>query len=159
MPGSTRRYAIDFDRDGRVDLWRSDDDAIGSIANYLARHDWLRGQPIWSRASIATSQREAALGRLDGGISERRPLAAWNADGVAAEWLPDPLSSEPVGLLALELPPDASAEPMALFIAFPNFYVITRYNKSRLYAAAVTSLAEALRAAYTGAPATTVGMR
>ena len=159
MPGSTRRYAIDFDRDGRIDLWRSDDDAIGSIANYLARHDWLRGQPIWSRASIAASQREAALGRLDGGISERRPLAAWNADGVAAEWLPDPLSSEPVGLLALELSPDASGEPMALFIAFPNFYVITRYNKSRLYAAAVTSLAEALRAAYTGAPATTVGMR
>ena len=159
MPGSARRYAVDFDRDGRIDLWRSDDDAIGSIANYLARHDWLRGQPIWSRASIATSQREAALGRLDGGISERRPLAAWNADGVAAEWLPDPLSSEPVGLLALELSPDASGEPMALFIAFPNFYVITRYNKSRLYAAAVTSLAEALRAAYTGAPATTVGMR
>ena len=62
-------------------------------------------------------------------------------------------------MLALEQPPDASGEPLALLIAFPNFYVITRYNKSRLYAAAVTSLAEALRAAYTGAPATTVGMR
>ena len=53
----------------------------------------------------------------------------------------------------------AAAVTLALFIAFPNFYVINRYNKSRLYAAAVTSLAEALRAAYTGAPATTVGMR
>ena len=48
---------------------------------------------------------------------------------------------------------------MALWIAFPNFYVITRYNKSRLYAAAVTSLAEALRAAYTGTPLTNAGLR
>jgi len=159
MPGSTRRYAIDFDRDGRIDLWRSDDDAIGSVANYLARHDWLRGQPVWTPASIAASQRDAALARLDGGISERRPLAAWNADGVAAEMLPDPLAPEPVGLLALELSPDSASEPIALWIAFPNFYVITRYNKSRLYAAAVTSLAEALRAAYTGTPLANAGLR
>ena len=44
--------------------------------------------------------------------------------------------------------PDATADPVALWIAFPNFYVITRYNKSRLYAAAVTSLAEAVRDGY-----------
>jgi len=146
MPGSVRRYAIDFDGDGHVDLWRSDDDAIGSIANYLARHDWLRGQPVWARATIAPSQRDATMARLDGGISERRPLAAWNDDGVAAERLPDPLAPEPVGLLALEEAPDASGDAQSLWIAFPNFYVITRYNKSRLYAAAVTSLAEAIRA-------------
>ena len=145
MPGSARRYAVDFDRDGHIDLWHSDDDAIGSVANYLARHDWLRGQPIWSPASIAASQRDAALARLDGGLSERRPLAAWNDDGVAAERLPDPLAAEPVGLLALEMSPDAAGEPLGVWIAFPNFYVITRYNKSRLYAAAVTSLAEAIR--------------
>jgi membrane-bound lytic murein transglycosylase B len=148
MPGSVRRYAVDFDGDGHVDLWRSDDDAIGSVANYLARHDWLPGQPVWSPATVAASQRDSALSRLDGGISERRPLAAWNADGVAAERLPDTLSPEPVGLLALEQPPDATADPVALWIAFPNFYVITRYNKSRLYAAAVTSLAEAVRDGY-----------
>ena len=81
------------------------------------------------------------------------------ADQLAALGLTLVVASLTVGLLALELPPDASGAPMALFIAFPNFYVITRYNKSRLYAAAVTSLAEALRAAYTGAPAPTVGMR
>jgi len=159
MPGSARRYAVDFDRDGRIDLWHSDDDAIGSVANYLARHDWLRGQPIWSPASIAASQRDAALARLDGGMSERRPLAAWNADGVAAERLPDPLAAEPVGLLALELAPDAAAEPVGLWVAFPNFYVITRYNKSRLYAAAVASLAEALRGAYGGTPSFRAGLR
>jgi membrane-bound lytic murein transglycosylase B len=147
MPGSIRRYAIDYDDDGHVDLWRSGDDAIGSVANYLARHDWLRGQPVWSRASVAASQRDAALARLDGGISERRPLASWNDDGVAAQRLPDPMPAEPVGLLALEESAAGDGDATSLWIAFPNFYVITRYNKSRLYAAAVTSLAEALRAA------------
>ncbi|MDQ2917726.1 MAG: lytic murein transglycosylase, partial [Pseudomonadota bacterium] len=128
------------------DLWRSADDSVGSVANYLARHDWLRGQPIWSPAMIATSQRDAALARLDGGISAPRPLAAWNADGVAAQRLPDPMSPEPVGLLALEESPGADGDALRLLVVFPNFYVITRYNKSRLYAAAVTSLAEAIRA-------------
>ena len=150
MPGSVRRYAVDFDGNGHIDLWRSGDDAIGSVANYLARHDWLRGQPVWSRASVAASRREAALGRLDGGISERRPLAAWNADGVAAERLPDPLAPEPVGLLALEEASDAEGDAPSLWIAFPNFYVITRYNKSRLYAAAVAALSEAIRAQFDG---------
>ena len=147
MPGSVRAYAIDYDGDGRIDLWQSGDDAVGSIANYLARHDWLRGQPIWSKAMIASSQREAVLRRLDGGLSERRPLEAWNADGVAAERLPDPMSPGPVGLLALETADaDGDTDAQDLRIVFPNFYVITRYNKSRLYASAVTSLAEAIRA-------------
>ena len=146
MPGSVRRYAVDFDGDGHVDLWHSGDDAIGSVANYLARHDWLRGQPIWSKATVAPAQRDLALSKLDGGISERRPLAAWNADGIAAEWLPDPLAAEPVGLLALEEAPDSNGDATSLWIAFPNFYVITRYNKSRIYAAAVTTLSEAVRA-------------
>ena len=150
MPGSVREYAIDYDGDRRIDLWRSGDDAIGSIANYLARHDWLRGQPIWTKAVIAPSQRDAMLQRLDGGISERRPLVAWNDDGVAVDGMPEALSSEPVGLLSLEAAPDtvAEADGQLLRIVFPNFYVITRYNKSRLYAAAVTSLAEAVRAEY-----------
>jgi len=148
MPGSVRRFAVDFDGDGHIDLWNSGDDAVGSVANYLARHEWLRGQPIWSPATIAPSARDSALLKLDGGISERRPLAAWNADGVAAERLPDPMSAEPVGLLALEEPPEAETGTLSLWIAFPNFYVITRYNKSRLYAAAVTVLAEHLRDAY-----------
>jgi len=147
MPRSVRRFAVDYDGDGRIDLWQSGDDAVGSVANYLARHDWLRGQPVWTSAMVAPSQVDFVMQKLDGGLSERRPLAAWNADGVAAERLPDPMSPEPVGLLLLEGAGEGD-DAQQLFVAFPNFYVITRYNKSRLYAAAVTSLAEAIRGRY-----------
>jgi len=144
MPGSVRRYAIDFDGDGHVDLWRSEEDAIGSVANYLARHDWLRGQPIALPAFIADSGRDAALQRIDGNLSERRPLSAWNADNVWAVAAPADLSPEPVGLLQLEEQPSGD-DNASYWIACPNFYAITRYNKSPLYAAAVWRLSELLR--------------
>jgi membrane-bound lytic murein transglycosylase B len=146
MPGSYRRFAVDFDGDGHADLWRSNADVVGSIANYLARHDWQRGQPVLLPALVAPESRETALRRLDGGVSERRAPAAWEADGVrAADASADP-TADPVGLLLLEesdAPGDAS-----LWVAYPNWYVITRYNKSRLYASAVFFLAEKLRRAH-----------
>lgn len=176
MPGNVRRYALDYDGDGKIDLWQSAADSIGSVANYLARHDWLRGQPVWSRAIVAESARGAIMARLDGGISERRPLEAWNADGVGADRMPVPMTPQPVGVLMLEEDPVSAAtavtdaggaaaaalraadaaipatEPASLWIVFPNFYAITRYNRSRLYAAAVTRLAEELRAAQEALP-------
>jgi membrane-bound lytic murein transglycosylase B len=144
MPGSMRRYAIDFDGDGRVDLWGSEEDAIGSVANYLARHDWIPGQPIALPALIGDAGREAALQRIDGNLSERRPMSAWNADDVQAIAVPPDLAAQPVGLLQLEEQPSGD-DSATYWIACPNFYVITRYNKSPLYAAAVWRLSELLR--------------
>jgi membrane-bound lytic murein transglycosylase B len=148
MPGSYRRFAVDFDGDGHADLWRSNADVVGSIANYLARHDWQRGQPVLLPAAIAPDAREGALRRLDGGISERRPRAAWEADGVSAVNAPADLAPDPVGLLLLEESDPPGDGAVSLWIACPNFYVITRYNKSRLYASAVFFLAERLRLAH-----------
>jgi len=142
MPGSFRRYAVDFDGDARIDLWASDADVVGSVANYLSRHDWAPGGPTMVRASIADEHRDAVLRRLDGGVSERRPLDAWASDGVEPAGLAE-AADEPVGLVSLEESPDEAS----YWIAYPNFYVITRYNRSRLYASAVVALAEALRAA------------
>ena len=151
MPGSHRQYAVDFDGDGRIDLWHDTSDVIGSVANYLARHDWLSGQPVLMSARIDPESRDAALRRLDGGISERRPLFAWIDDGVAPEPLPLDAIADPVGLLLLEEPPENGEDRSSYWIAYPNFYVITRYNKSRLYAATVFALAQSIKDAYAAA--------
>jgi membrane-bound lytic murein transglycosylase B len=145
MPGSYRRYAVDFDGDGHIDLMHNDADVIGSVGNYLARHDWLPGQPVLLPATIAPEGRDAALRRLDGGISERRPLATWQAEGVDALHAPGDLAVDPPGLLMLEEAPESGEARDSYWIACPNFFVITRYNKSRLYAAAVFSLAQSIR--------------
>ena len=143
MPGSYRRFAVDFDGNGRIDLFASAEDAIGSVANYLARHDWQRGQPALLPARLAPEHESSILRRLDGGLSERRSPELWAADGVTAAAMPGALGPEPLGLLLLEETPTEAS----YWIACHNFYVITRYNRSRLYAAAVWQLAQALRAA------------
>ncbi|HVF64815.1 MAG TPA: lytic murein transglycosylase B [Casimicrobiaceae bacterium] len=143
MPGSYRRYAIDFDRTGRVDLFDSAEDAIGSVANYLARHDWQRGQPVLIPARIDPQQMSTVMRRLDGGLSERRLASMWAADGVTPVAWPGVIGPEPLGVLLLE----ESKEDVSYWIACHNFYVITRYNRSRLYATAVWQLAQAIKAA------------
>jgi membrane-bound lytic murein transglycosylase B len=149
MPGSYRNLAIDFDADGRIDLWKSASDAIGSVAHYLARHDWQPGQPVLLPAKLDPAREEMILRRLDGGLAERRALDAWADDGVAAVDAPADLAAEPVGLLLLE-ERSGDREINRYEIACHNFYVITRYNRSRLYATAVRELAAAIAAARGG---------
>jgi membrane-bound lytic murein transglycosylase B len=142
MPSSVRAYALDYDGDGRIDLSAEPADAIGSVANYLARHDWQQGAPVLAQARVDPAASEAVLRELDGGVSERRPLDAWTRDGVGADALPADAGSDPVGLLMLE-----EADGPSYWLAFGNWYVLTRYNRSRLYATAVWQLAQALVAA------------
>jgi membrane-bound lytic murein transglycosylase B len=146
MPGSYRNFAVDFDGSGRADLWTSSADIVGSVANYLARHDWQPGQPVLLPAQIAEATRDAVLRKLDGGLSERRAMDAWAADGVTPAMVPEGLAADPVGLLLLEEKADGVATD-SYWIVCNNFYVLTRYNRSRLYAAAVWELAKAIKAA------------
>ena len=147
MPGSYREFAVDFDGDGRVDLWSSPADVVGSIGSYLARHDWRPGQPVLLPAAIAEDSVSAVQRRLDGGISERRTVQEWAADGVEPAPLPLDLTPDPVALLVLEEKEADGKEGASYWIACQNFYVLTRYNRSRLYAAAVTELAAAIKLA------------
>jgi membrane-bound lytic murein transglycosylase B len=146
MPGSYRNFAIDFDGSGSADLWNSPADVIGSVANYLARHDWQPGQPVLLPASIDEGVRDAVLRKLDGGLSERRALAAWSVDGVAPAAAAGELAPDPVGVLLLEEKAEG-ADADSYWIACNNFYVLTRYNRSRLYAAVVWGLAKAIKEA------------
>jgi membrane-bound lytic murein transglycosylase B len=139
MPGSIRAYAVDYDGDGRIDLAGDAADAIGSVGNFLARHDWQPGGPVLAQARVDPAASEAVLRTLDGGLSERRPLEAWARDGVSADTLPSDPGSDPIGLLMLE-----EAAAPTYWLVFGNWYVLTRYNRSRLYATAVWQLAQAL---------------
>jgi membrane-bound lytic murein transglycosylase B len=147
MPGSVRAYAVDYDGDGRIDLSADPADAIGSVGNYLARHDWQPGAPVLAQARVDPMASEAVLRTLDGGVSERRPLDAWARDGVGGNGLPADSGSDPAGLLMLE-----EAEGPSYWLVFGNWYVLTRYNRSRLYATAVWQLAQALVMARGEAP-------
>jgi peptidoglycan lytic transglycosylase B len=140
MPGSIRAYALDFDDDGRIDLANDPDDAIGSVAHYLERHGWREDQPIMAPARIDAEDPDPVLRRFDGGIAERRPLAEWTRDGITGFTFPGNLSADPVGLLMLE----AESGP-TYWLVFENWYVLTRYNQSRLYASVVWQLAQLLR--------------
>jgi membrane-bound lytic murein transglycosylase B len=143
MPGSIRAYGVDFDADGRVDLLDDPADAIGSIAHYLAGHGWQRGQPVMEPARLDAENPEQGVGpEFDEGIAARRPLADWVREGVTGFAIPGDLSPDPAGLLLLE-EPDAPS----YWLVFSNWYVLTRYNRSRLYASAVWQLAQALKAA------------
>jgi membrane-bound lytic murein transglycosylase B len=142
MPGSIRRFAVDFDGDGRRDLRASPVDAIGSVASFLHAHGWAGGEPV---AVPARVRGERARRLIDGGIDplyraeELRELEVEFADAI------DP--DAPAVLVELATP-DAPPEHL---VAFWNFYVLTRYNRSSFYAAAVLELARSVKAAY-GSP-------
>lgn len=137
MPSSQRAYAVDFDGDGRIDLTGSTDDAIGSVASFLAQHGWEKGGSV---AVPATVEGDAsALVAL--GIKPERPLTEFVAAGVQVEAEGERGGKKAAALIDL-VSPDQATE---YWIGFQNFYVITRYNRSSFYAMAVFQLAQAIR--------------
>lgn len=142
MPGSVRNFAVDYDADGSIDLAGDVDDAIGSVANFLARHDWHTGEPVIAPALIDPERKNEVLAMVDGGLSERRALTTWENDGVTGFELAADAASDSAGLLMLEEQGGPS-----YWLVLNNWYVLTRYNRSRLYATAVWQLAQAIRGA------------
>jgi membrane-bound lytic murein transglycosylase B len=138
MPGSYRRYAIDFDGDGRRDLFENNRDAIGSIANYLTAHGWQRNAPVAVPAEVSESGIEPFR---SGKLSTRYRLSELESFGVRANPGQPPATSA----IPLTLKNRASAE---YWLGFDNFYVITRYNQSVYYAMAVHQLSEEIRSRY-----------
>jgi membrane-bound lytic murein transglycosylase B len=151
LPSSRRRFAIDFDQDGRIDLAASASDAIGSVANFLAEHGWEKDAPI---AVVVTATGDDVQTLIDEGITPRRTPRQMQAAniGIARVGAGDTatevrvgdgeLPEQPAALIDL-ITPQAATEYR---LGYRNFYVITRYNRSSFYAAAVMDLAAALRA-------------
>ncbi len=133
IPSSYRAYAVDFDGSGSRDLWRSLPDALASVANYLAVHDWQDQQPAVLKADRVPDDLDAQFP-----VRPEHTLAELEAMGVefdARGLAPD----TPATLIELE-----SASGPEIWVGLQNFYVITRYNRSPLYAMAVIQLAERL---------------
>ena len=137
MPGSIRRYAVDFDGDGRVDLTNSAADAIGSVASFLAAHGWQRGSPIVFEA-LTDEATVDALGRgIEAVITWSDALAA----GVEGD-VPLPLDAR---VLVIDLPIIKGGETDRLYrVGTTNFSALLHYNRSYFYASAVVELAQAI---------------
>jgi membrane-bound lytic murein transglycosylase B len=139
MPTSVRRFAVDFDADGRIDLGASAVDAIGSVARFLAEHGWVRDGPTHFVARVAPDAQLEPL--LAAGIEPQFTASELAAHGVTAR---DPL---PEGLRFALVDLETHDAPTIYALGARNFYVITRYNRSSFYAMAVIELARTLRLA------------
>jgi membrane-bound lytic murein transglycosylase B len=132
MPSSYRQYAVDFDGDGRVDLWNSVADAIGSVANYLSRFGWEEGDQIVLPAKVTGTDTES-LERL--GVKPSLTIAQMRSRGIETD--AQVADDAKVGFFSLE-----AEDGMEYWLSLKNFYVITRYNRSNNYAMAVYQLAQ-----------------
>jgi len=142
LPSSRRRFAIDFDDDGRIDLATSAADAIGSVANFMAAHGWEKDGPIAVSVNVAGGGVQALI--EEGIAPQRRP---WQLEAASVTFArvgagETAIADRPAALIDL-ITPGAATEYR---LGYGNFYAITRYNRSSFYAAAVMDLAAELRA-------------
>ncbi len=135
ISSSYRHYAVDFDGDGVRDLLTNPVDAIGSVANYFSRHGWQHGAPV--AVKLPPSEHHAAL--VTRGLKPEQSVAELNQQGLqlpADTALDD---SQPARVFAFEQPHGEEH-----WLGLQNFYVITRYNHSPLYAMVVHQFSEQL---------------
>jgi membrane-bound lytic murein transglycosylase B len=134
MPSSFLSYAIDFNQDNHADIWHTPDDAIASIGNYLAQHHWQKGQAI---AVPVTAKNDDYKAKLSKDLKPELRIAELESLNLTTSKAL-PLDTE-VKLLSFEQP-----QGNELWAGLNNFYVITRYNHSPLYAMAVFQLSESI---------------
>jgi peptidoglycan lytic transglycosylase B len=134
MPSSYRTYAADFDQDNKRDIWHNPADVIASVANYFARHHWQSGAPVAYPLTVAGEDYKKGLSKdlkPDVTVSQ---LKEWKVS------VPGQLS----GVEAIKLLEFEQEDGVDLWAGLHNFYVITRYNHSPLYAMAVYQLSQAI---------------
>ncbi|MFT5562896.1 MAG: membrane-bound lytic murein transglycosylase B, partial [Litorivivens sp.] len=135
ISSSYRNYAVDFDGDGIRDIWNNPVDAIGSVANYLSRHGWQRGGLVTVPARL---DREVMDDVFNVALKPNRTVADLSTLGVQTDILLE--GSFEVSPMMLE-----GKAGQEYWLGLKNFYVITRYNHSKLYAMAVFQLSEQIK--------------
>jgi membrane-bound lytic murein transglycosylase B len=135
MPSNYRRYAVDANADGHIDLWSNWSDVCASVGNYLKEHGWNAGEPVLSEAAVDSDKTAALDGRK---LALADTVESLKAKGVNFD------SSMPPDAPAILIAADES-DGVHWRVGYNNFYVITRYNHSALYAMAVYELAAAVK--------------
>jgi len=133
IPSSFRTYAVDFDGDGKRDIWSNPQDAIGSVANYFRRHGWIADGHIVEPAAVTGPQADAVANES---LNLQYTVGQLRALGTTVIGVPDAAEA---GLYKM----DGAAGP-EYWVGLHNFYVITRYNHSTMYALAVSQLGQAI---------------
>jgi len=135
MPSNYRRFAVDADADGHIDLWTNWSDVCASVGNYLKEHGWNEGEPVLSEATVDPANAQ----ELDGHkLALDETVLSLKAKGVDFD------ASLPADAPALLIAMD-EADGVHWRVGYNNFYAITRYNHSALYAMAVYELAAAVK--------------
>lgn len=134
LPSSFLKYAVDFDGDGRRDIWRSDIDAMASIAHYLKEHGWVSGRDWGYEVEVP-----ASVPCTREGPDRGQPISEWMREGVMRVAGREFSASEQ-GRKGYLLMPAGRYGPA--FLATENFYVLKEYNESDVYALFVGHLAD-----------------
>jgi len=135
MPSNYRHYAVDADADGRIDLWSNWPDVCASVGNYLKEHGWNASEPVLAEASVDPGNAAELDGRK---LALDETVGSLKARGVSFDTSMPP--ETPAMLIAVDEP-----DGVHWRVGYNNFYVITRYNHSLLYAMAVFDLAAAVK--------------
>ena len=135
MPSNYRRFAVDANSDGRIDLWSNWSDVCSSVGNYLREHGWNEGEPVLAEATVDPAKAADLDGRK---LELDETVGSLRAKGVSFD------SSMPPDAPAILIAVDES-DGVHWRVGYNNFFVITRYNHSALYAMAVYELAAAVK--------------
>jgi membrane-bound lytic murein transglycosylase B len=136
ISSSYRNFAVDFDGDGVRDIWSNEVDAIGSVANYFARHGWQGDGLVTQRVDVPDPSAEI-LAVANSSLKPTKTLHQWQQMGVTIPAAIEGDMQTPAMLMRMSQPNSAD-----YWLGFDDFYVITRYNHSRLYALAVYQLSQ-----------------
>lgn len=130
MPSNIPKYGVDYDGNGHIDLRNSAVDAIGSIANYLAQHGWQRDQPIAFPARYSGNNPESVIAK---DLTQPTPFGVIKNQGISP--MNPIVKIDDLDLVnVIQLQEDYGS---IYYITYPNFQVITTYNRSRMYATAL----------------------
>lgn len=151
MPSSYRNFAVDFSGDGFTDIWNNPTDAIGSVANYFKQHGWQTGKDVVMPAKLI-KPRDALLAKDSFNKVELPSIKVsdWKKSGL----LPAGKIARHQPVIAIEFD---GANGLEYWFGLQNFYTITRYNRSPMYAMAVYDLSVEIRQAMHNSSAQSAG--